>query len=114
MLGALLAFLAAAMFGLTTASTRRGVLSGTVMQSLVVSVAVGLPLFFIPAVISGQIYAADEFSGLQWSCFATAGVTHFLAGRYCNYRSIRAVGANLANAAGQVQTLWTLTLALVV
>ena len=47
MLGAVLAALSAASFGLNNAMTRRGVLTGSVGQALAIGVPIGVPMFFL-------------------------------------------------------------------
>ncbi len=51
MLGAILAALSAASFGLNNAMTRRGVLTGSVGQALAIGVPIGVPMFFLFALL---------------------------------------------------------------
>jgi drug/metabolite transporter (DMT)-like permease len=112
MLGAFLALLSAALFGLNNAATRRGVLGGTVMQGMALTVPIGMVLFFIAALLTGTLGAVTSFSPWALMCFALAGVAHFVLGRYCNYRAIAAIGTNLASPIQQWEILVTLVLAL--
>ncbi len=111
MLGAFFALLAAASFGLDNASARRGVLSGTVIQAMAITVPLGLPMFFIPALIAGQLAALTVLTPLQCFYLSLAGVMHFVVGRYGNYRSLVAMGANLSGSLMQLNLLVSLLLA---
>jgi drug/metabolite transporter (DMT)-like permease len=113
MLGAFLALIAAITFGLNNASVRRGVLSGTVFQALFVTVALGIIMFFIPAVVTGEIVRIPELSTTQLLCFSAAGIVHFIIGRYCNYGAVRALGSNLAGGLIQLQILVSLVVAMI-
>ncbi len=55
MLGALLAFASAAFFGLNNAMVRRGVMNATVLQGLVITVPLGVPLFLAFALAWGVV-----------------------------------------------------------
>ena len=95
MLGPGLAFASAALFGLNSASMRRGVLTGTALQGMVMSVPLGVPIFFFFALAAGSLDLLQDFSGQTCFLLARAGVIHFVFGRYCNYRAIKAMGTNL-------------------
>jgi len=43
--------------------------------------------------------------------FAAVGVSHFIIGRYCNYRAIKAIGTNLAGPVSQFNLVVSLALA---
>ena len=53
MLAGFLALLSAATFAFNNASLRRGVLTGSVAQAMAITVPIGVPLFFIAALLSG-------------------------------------------------------------
>jgi drug/metabolite transporter (DMT)-like permease len=111
MLGALYAVLAAASFGFNNASARRGVLTGTAIQGMAISVPLGVPLFLIVALIGGQLGEFDKLDTQSIILLAAAGFMHFVWGRYCNMRSLAAVGSNIAGPVQQFQLLLSLTLA---
>jgi len=113
MLGAFLAFVSAALFGLNNAVTRRGVLSGTSIQGMAVGVPIGGVVFLLACLAAGSLGDITSFSTLTLLSFAIAGISHFAVGRYCNYRAIAAIGTNLASPIQQWEVLVTLTLALV-
>jgi uncharacterized membrane protein len=112
MLGAFLALLSAALFAFNNAATRRGVLIGSVIQGIAITVPIGTVLFGLACVVTGSLGAVAGFSTPAIACFALAGIAHFVLGRYCNYRAIAAIGTNLASPIQQWEVLVTLALAM--
>ena len=112
MLGGLLAICSAASFAFNNASVRRGVLSGTVLQAMAITVPIGVPLFFLAALVSGNLGAVPGFPPKALGALALAGILHFVWGRYCNYRATMAIGTNLVAPVQQVNLLLTLCLAI--
>ena len=112
-LGVFYTFLATISFGINSATVRRGVITGSVTQVVVVSMPIGLAMFAAAALATGQFSRITEFSPQSFAFLASAGVVHFVVGRYCGYRSIQAMGANLASPVQQWSLLVTLTLAIV-
>ncbi len=112
MLGALLAICSAATFAFNNASVRRGVLTGTVGQAMAITVPLGLPIFFLVAVVSGSLGTLAGFSPKSLAALSAAGILHFVWGRYCNYRATRAIGTNLVAPIQQVNLIFTLFLAI--
>ncbi len=113
MLGALLSLLSAATFGANVATLRRGVLGGSVLQALAITVSAGVPLFALGCLFVGGF---DELAGLSWrqlGWFALAGVVHFIVGRYGNYRATRVLGAAQSGPIQQISLLVSLSLAIV-
>jgi len=113
MLGGILSLISAATFGLNNAAVRRGVLTGTVMQALIITVPIGIPLFFLGAALFGEPTAVAGFALEPTLLLAAAGILHFVIGRYGNYRGIKAVGGNLAGTIQQTSILYTLLFAVV-
>ncbi len=111
MLGGLLALLASATFALSNVTTRRGVLTGSVLQALVVTIWLGIPVFVAAALAAGKLGAIAEFRVPSLAYLALAGVVHFVLGRYCNYRAINAIGVNLAGPVQEASLLVALALA---
>ena len=93
MLGGLLSIISAACFGLNNATVRRGVVTGSVLQGMIISVPTGVPLFLLGAAIFGSLDAIFGFSRFAFVLLSTAGIIHFVLGRYCNYRALKAWGA---------------------
>jgi drug/metabolite transporter (DMT)-like permease len=113
MLGGLLALLAAATFGFNNASVRRGVLNSSVLQGMAITVPIGVPLFLLAAVATGQLGALFGLPLEAMLFLAAAGVMHFIWGRYCNYRATKAVGGNLSGPFQQANLVIALVLAIV-
>ncbi|HEV2570747.1 MAG TPA: EamA family transporter [Beijerinckiaceae bacterium] len=111
MLGALLALLSAATFAFNNAAARRGVLSGSVLQAMAVSVPFGVPFFLVCLPIFGSFDDLWSFSWLDATWLALAGIVHFVVGRYANYRSQKAIGANLTGPIQDTNILVALALA---
>jgi len=113
MLGIIYGVLAAATFGFNNASARRGVITGTAIQGISISMPLGMIMFFIAAVLVGQLGQISALSRQSILFLVVAGIGHFVCGRYCNMRSLQAVGSNLAGPVQQTQLLISLTLAIV-
>jgi drug/metabolite transporter (DMT)-like permease len=111
-LGAFLALLSAASFAFNNAGVRRAVLTGSITQGMAITVPLGVPLFFMAALITGNIAAVLGFSPTALAALAGAGIMHFVWGRYCNYRATRAIGTNLVAPIQQFNLLITLALAI--
>ncbi len=114
LLGAILAVLSAATFALTNATGRRGVITGTPAQGMVISMPVGLACFLALALLTGAIQNIGRFSGAALASLSSAGVLHFVLGRYCNFRASQAAGVNLTAPVIQLNSAVTLVLAVVI
>jgi uncharacterized membrane protein len=111
MLGGLLSLLSAVMFAYANASVRRGVLTGTVLQAVGISLPIALPVFILAMLPTGGFGVLAAFSAKSWMLLVIAGVIHFAWGRYCNYRATKAIGANLVAPVQQYSLIITLVLA---
>ena len=112
MLGGFLALLSAATFAFNNASVRRGVLSGSVSQAMAITVPIGVPIFFVAALLLGSLGIVTEFSTASLLWLSIAGIMHFVWGRYCNYRATKAMGAVLVGPVQQASMVFTLGLAI--
>lgn len=112
MLGALLALISAVTFAITNASVRRGVISGSAVQATTLSIPVGMPLFLLALGVGGGFGVFGELPQASVIVFAITGVTHFVIGRYANYRAIRAIGTNLAGPVTQFNLVVSLVFAI--
>ena len=112
MLGGFLALLSAATFALNQASTRRGVLTGTVLQALCITVPMGVPLFLLIAFAIGHAGDIFAFSATSVMWLSLAGVNHFLAGRFFNYWGVQAAGSNITGTVQQLDIVVSLGLAI--
>lgn len=113
MLGALLSLASAATFAFNNATARRGVLSGSVLQALVISMPMGIPMFWLAAWIGGAASEVFSFSAREVLYLSAAGIVHFVAGRYCNYRAVKAIGSNLVGPLQETNMLLALGLAVI-
>lgn len=111
MLGALYAALGALTFALNNATLRRGVLTGTVMQAMAVTVPVGAVGFLALAIVAGAIPALLTFPPAAAGWMAGQGVMHFVIGRFFNYRANQLVGVNLSAPVVQLQVAVAMLLA---
>ena len=112
MLGGFIALLSAATFAFNNASVRRGVLTGSVLQAMAITVPIGLPISFLVALATGSLAAVAGFSSRALLALSLSGVMHFVWGRYCNYRATRAIGTNLVAPIQQINLIFTLLLAI--
>jgi drug/metabolite transporter (DMT)-like permease len=94
-LGVCLAALSAATFTFNNASARRGVLTGSVLQALAVTVPIGVPIFLLAVLATGNLTTLSGFSAGAIALLALAGLLHFVVGRYGNFRAAQAIGNNL-------------------
>jgi len=111
-LGGLFAVLAAATLAFNNVSVRRGVLTGTVAQAIFITVPIGVPIFFLIALAMGQLETTAQFSGDAIALLCLAGIIQFVWGRYCNYKSTEALGANLAGPVSELSLIVSLVLAI--
>jgi uncharacterized membrane protein len=111
MLGGLLALLSAVTFAFANATARRGVLTGSVLQAVAISCFLALPLFLLALAPFGISETLRAFDGESVLLLATAGVIHFAAARYANYRAVKAIGANLVGPVQNYSLVITLILA---
>ena len=93
MLGALVAILAALSFSLSDVTVRRGVARAPVAYGAIVTVLLGVPLFLLACLVTGQLFSAGEIGAWSYVLLASAGVIHYVLGRYFNYAAIEAIGA---------------------
>ncbi|HZL31184.1 MAG TPA: EamA family transporter [Pseudolabrys sp.] len=112
MIGGLLSLLSAVTFAYANASVRRGVLTGTVLQAVAISLPVALPFFLVAMAVSGGMAALATFNARTLVLLALAGIVHFALARYCNYRATKAIGANLVAPVQQYSLVITLVLAI--
>ena len=113
MLGGFLAILAAATFGLNSVAIRRGVLTGTVAQGLAITVPIAAPIFFVATFSTGNLFIVGGLSYKTIILLGLAGITHFIVGRYANYRATKAMGANLTGPFVSSSLILTLILAII-
>ena len=112
MLGTLLSFAAAAFFGMNATTVRRGVLTGTVLQGISVSLGLGLPFFILASILAGSFSQIWSFSSHDYMLLIFGGIIHFAFARYCNYRAMKAMGGLLVRPFQQFSVVISLALAM--
>jgi uncharacterized membrane protein len=113
MIGGIISLLSAVTFAYGNACVRRGVLTGTVLQAVAISLPIALPFFIIAMLASGGFPALAGFDTRAIVLLSLAGIVHFALARYCNYRATKAIGANLVAPVQQFSLVITLVLAIV-
>ncbi len=102
MLGVLFAVVSSFSFALNGVMVRRGMVVASASQGSFITVLMGVPMFALATLVTGQFANASEPGLFDYLLLATAGIIHFGIGRYCNYRAIGAIGAARS---GPIQTL---------
>src|SRR4051794_13234871 len=92
---------------------RRGVVTGSVLQGMAVTVPIGGLSFLIMAIMFGELYQLALFPVMSVAWLAGQGIVHFVLGRYCNYKSNQLMGVNLAAPVVQLQVPFAMLLAVV-
>jgi drug/metabolite transporter (DMT)-like permease len=93
MLGMIFALLSAFSFSLNVITIRRGVASASSSMGVTITVIIGVPMFLVAALVTGQLFDIGEIQFSGYLLLALAGVIHFGIGRWANYRAISAIGA---------------------
>src|SRR5689334_5050932 len=111
LLGVLYAALGAFTFALNNVAMRRGVVTGSVLQGMAVTVPIGGLSFFVMTIAFGQLRQLVVFPAVAFAWLAGQGIVHFVLGRYCNYKSNQLMGVNLAAPVVQLQVAFAMMLA---
>lgn len=111
MFGALLSLASAAFFGLNNATIRRGVIKGSVLQAMVITVPFGVPVFAIISFFMGGFEAMARWGVSPWLWMILAGLVHFVIGRYGNYKATQLLGSTLSTPIQQLSIVLALVLA---
>ena len=113
MLGVLYAALGAFTFALNNATMRRGVVTGSVLQGMALTVPIGGISFLLMTIAFGELDQLLVFPIAALTWLAAQGIVHFVIGRYCNYKSNQLMGVNLAAPVIQLQVPFAMMLAVV-
>lgn len=113
MLGVLYAALGAFTFALNNVAMRRGVVTGSVLQGMALTVPIGGLSFLVMTVAFGELGDLAVFPGAALAWLACQGVVHFVLGRYCNYKSNQLMGVNLAAPVVQLQVPFAMLMAVI-
>src|SRR6516162_3374557 len=92
---------------------RRGVVTGSVLQGMAMTVPIGGLSFLVMTVAFGELSQLVMFPTVAFTWLACQGVTHFVIGRYCNYKSNQLMGVNLTAPVVQLQVPFAMMLAVV-
>jgi drug/metabolite transporter (DMT)-like permease len=113
LLGVLYAALGAFTFALNNVAMRRGVVTGSVLQGMALTVPIGGISFLVMTIAFGELGQLVMFPTAAFSWLACQGVVHFVIGRYCNYKSNQLMGVNLTAPVVQLQVPFAMMLAVV-
>ena len=113
--GALLSLTSALSFSVNAILVRRGIAGAgaTASQGAFITVLLGVPFGFIAVVLTGQVLRFGEISPMGYLLLLTAGIIHFGVGRYCNYRSVEAIGAARSGPIMGVTTPFSILMAVI-
>ena len=111
LLGVLYAALGAFTFALNNVAMRRGVVTGSVLQGMAMTVPIGGLSFLVMTVAFGELGQLLVFPAVALAWLAGQGIVHFVFGRYCNYKSNQLMGVNLAAPVVQLQVPFAMMLA---
>lgn len=114
MLGICYAALGAFTFALNNVTMRRGVVTGSVLQALALTVPIGGLSFLVITIAFGQLNQLVTFPGAALAWLACQGIVHFVIGRYCNYKSNQLMGVNLTAPVVQLQVPFAMLMAVVI
>ena len=97
----------------STTAMRRGVVTGSVLQGMALTVPIGGLSFLVMTIAFGELHQLVVFPMAALAWLAGQGVVHFVIGRYCNYKSNQLMGVNLTGPVVQLQVPFAMLLAVV-
>jgi len=80
---------------------------------MAITVPLGVPLFVLACLPFGGLESLVGMTIPAWVWMSTAGIIHFVIGRYGNYRATHAIGATLSSPIQQLSVPIALVLALI-
>ena len=92
---------------------RRGVVTGSVLQGMALTVPIGGLSFLVMTIAFGELHQLVVFPMAALTWLSCQGVVHFVIGRYCNYKSNQLMGVNLTAPVVQLQVPFAMMLAVV-
>jgi drug/metabolite transporter (DMT)-like permease len=113
LLGVLYAAIGAFTFALNNVTMRRGVVTGSVLQGMALTVPIGGLSFLVMTIALGELHDLAVFPMVALNWLVCQGVVHFVIGRYCNYKSNQLMGVNLTAPVVQLQVPFAMILAVV-
>src|ERR1700720_3516946 len=111
LLGVLYAALGAFTFALNNVTMHRGVVTGSVLQGMALTVPIGGLSFLVMTIAFGDLGQLVIFPTAAFAWLACQGIVHFVIGRYCNYKSNQLMGVNLTAPVVQLQVPFAMMLA---
>ncbi len=96
MLGLVCAIMSAVAFAANDTALRRGILFASVYKSIIVTVPIGFPVFLLAITLTNSWPSFRNLDLTQFLFFGSAGIIHFIFGRYFGYKTIESVGATQA------------------
>jgi drug/metabolite transporter (DMT)-like permease len=111
LLGMLYAALAAFTFAFNNAAMRRGVVTGSVLQAMALTVPIGGLSFLVMAIAFGDLGQLAVIPAVAMVWLACQGVVHFIIGRYFNYKANQLMGVNLTAPVVQLQVPFSMIMA---
>ena len=96
MFGLVCAVMSAVAFAANDTALRRGILFASVYKSIIVTVPIGFPVFLLAITLTNSWSSFRALDLAQFLFFGSAGIIHFIFGRYFGYKTIESVGATQA------------------
>ena len=96
MLGLVCAVMSAVAFAANDTALRRGILFASVYKSIIITVPIGFPVFLLAITLTNSWSSFLALDLAQFLFFGSAGIIHFIFGRYFGYKTIESVGATQA------------------
>ena len=96
MLGLVCAVMSAVAFAANDTALRRGILFASVYKSIIVTVPIGFPVFLLAITLTDSWSSFRALDLAQFLFFGSAGIIHFIFGRYFGYKTIESLGATQA------------------
>ncbi|MEC8403505.1 MAG: EamA family transporter [Pseudomonadota bacterium] len=96
MLGLVCAVMSAVAFAANDTALRRGILFASVYKSIIITVPIGFPVFLLAITLTNSWSSFLALDLAQFLVFGSAGIIHFIFGRYFGYKTIESVGATQA------------------
>ena len=96
MFGLVCAVMSAVAFAANDTALRRGILFASVYKSIIITVPIGFPVFLLAITLTNSWSSFRALDLAQFLFFGSAGIIHFIFGRYFGYKTIESVGATQA------------------
>ncbi|MDF1590127.1 MAG: EamA family transporter [Desulfobacterales bacterium] len=109
--GSTFALLCALTFAFAAVSTRRAVIKGpALMHGVFISILISLPFLLGILIASGQTGRIFSFSLSGYIWLSSAGILHFVIGRWMFFKSVQFSGANITSILRRTDSLVALLL----